>query len=203
MEAAIQKPDAIIGIATDGIFSTEPLDLCCPATKELGAWEFKRHTGITMVMPGVYWLHDGEKLVHHSRGFNKKEMSDVEFIHAAWRSKKPTVAITIERLIGLGSASMSREFWKMRGCFVKSARVLRLDGDNSKRYPITLSACRPDRGLIATIPRDHEHKENYSIDELISAPYPIAWIDDGASIDRDMIEGERAEDGEMLDAELA
>lgn len=204
MIAALEKPHAIIAIATDGIFSTEPLTLNCPPRKILGEWEYKLHDGMTSVMPGVYWLHDGPVTKHFSRGFNKKEMSDVQFVHRAWRQKAERVPVTIERLIGLGSACMSREFWKMRGSFVKSQRFLRLDGDNSKRYPIILSRCDPSRRFVATTPRDHPiGTADAPLEDLNSAPYPISWIADDAHADVDELEGERAEEREMMDAELA
>lgn len=199
MNAALQKPHAIIGFATDGLFSTEPLDLYCPKEKELGAWEFKQHDGITMVMPGVYWLHDGDKVEHFSRGFDKKEMSDAEFVHHAWRRKQDAVAVSLTRLIGLGSACTSKDFHALLGCFANSTRRLCLDGDNSKRYPINLTREKPWAGLVDTIPRDHFLPNIFGVPE--SAPYPIAWID--GVVERDLLEGEMADELEARDAELA
>jgi hypothetical protein len=199
MEAAIQKPSAIIGFATDGLFSTEPLDLYTPHEKELGAWEYQRHDGITMVMPGVYWLHDGEKVQHYSRGFDKKEMSDAAFIHLAWQRKQDSVAVKLTRLVGLGSAIGSRDYWKMRGNFTSSTRRLCLDGDNSKRYPINLRIDRPHLGLVNTTARDHFLPNLFGIPE--SAPYPVAWLD--GVLERDLLEGEMADELEAQDAALA
>jgi len=87
----------------------------------------------------------------------------------------------------------------MRGCFAESRRGLCLDGDNSKRYPINLARDKPHLGLIDTIPRDHFLPNIFGVPE--SAPYPIAWID--GVIERDLLEGEMAEEFEMLDAEMA
>lgn len=200
MEAAIQKPWAIIGFATDGLFSTEPLDLYCPKAKELGAWDYQIHTGITMVMPGVYWLHDGEKIKNYSRGFDKQQMSEVDFIHQAWARKQTTIPIDTTRLVGLGSALASQSFWKMRGCFVTSRRTLSLDGDNSKRYPVQLYKCKPHKELVRTIPRDHFLGDNLPLNELNSEPYPIAWLD-GTLAPAD--DDERIEELEIMDVELA
>ena len=199
MEAAIQKPHAIISFATDGLFSTEPLDLDCPKDKVLGAWEYVTHDGMTNVMPGVYWLHDGEDVKHYSRGFDKKEMSDAEFVHAHWRRKQETARVKINRMVGIGSAVSSKDFWRMRGCFAETTRSLRLDGDNSKRYPIELARAKPHQGLIDTVPRDHFLPNIVDIGE--SRPYPVAWID--GEIERDTLEGEMADEMEVLDAELA
>jgi hypothetical protein len=201
MQAAIQRPEAIISFATDGLFSTKPLDVYAPDKKELGAWEYRVHTGITMVMPGVYWLHDGEEIKHYSRGFNKKEMKDVEIVHAAWRQKKPSIPITVERLIGMGTACISPDFWKMRGCFVKSPRRLAMNGENSKRYAIDLNRHRPHTGLVDTTPKQHMFEDNLDIDSLMSAPYPISWLD--GDLTNEELEGSLDEEREMIDAELA
>jgi DNA polymerase type B, organellar and viral len=201
MEAAIQSPSSIIGFATDGLFSTAPLRLHSPKEKLLGAWDYQIHDGITMVMPGVYWLHDGDEVKNYSRGFDKKEMSDAQFIHDAWRRKEESLPISVTRLIGIGTGTASVDFWNMRGDFVTSKRTLTLDGDNSKRYPVMLYKHRPERGLIATIPRARD--EGNLLDDISeSAPYPIAWID---RPDPDLVdpENEQFEMLEVRDAELA
>lgn len=202
MEAAIQKPECVIAFATDGLFTTEPLDLYTPSEKELGAWEYQQHSGITVVMPGVYWLHEADaKPKHYSRGFDKREMSDPEFVHAAWAKRQDDIPIKLTRLIGLGTALASNELWEIRGTFADSTRRLRLNGDNSKRYPLNLNKARPHRGLVDTIPRDHEHPDIFGIP--LSAPYPIIWLDGDGNINRDLIEGELALEQDALDAALA
>lgn len=200
MEAALQKPHAIIGFATDGLFSTEPLNLYCPEEKELGAWEYQVHDGITMVMPGVYWLHDGKKTTHYSRGFDKREMSDAEFVREAWRKRQDSTQVQINRMISLGTACTSEAMWSIRGCFAQSSRSLCLDGDNSKRYPIALQRERPWESLVDTVPRSREIANLFGDDE--SAPYPIAWLDGAGSL-KDDPDSEIAEEFDQLDAELA
>lgn len=205
MQAAIQNPPAIIAFATDGLFSTAPLDLDCPKEKILGAWEFEKHDGITMVMPGVYWLHeDGKKPKHYSRGFDKAQMSDAEFIHTAWRQRKEYVEIDITRLIGLGSACTSDTFWHMRGMFVTSKRELVLNGKNSKRYEVMLYREKPHKGLVPTVPRDHYEDILTPLTELMSAPYDIAWLDvDYSDASKSDPESAMIEEREAIDAELA
>lgn len=200
MMAAMQKPAAVIAFATDGLFTTEPLDLDCPKTKDLGAWEYKRHTGITVVMPGVYWLHDGAATEHHSRGFDKEKMAEAAFVWEAWRQRLRTVPVTLRRLIGMGTAARSEEFWALRGCFVETTRHLGLDGDNSKRYALDLARCAPHRGLVATQARDHDIPNLLDLEPPESAPYPIAWLDD---VPAAQLAGELEEEWEAIDAELA
>ena len=203
MAAALQKPASVIMFATDGLFTTEPLDLDTPDEKTLGAWEYTTHDGITVVMPGVYWLHDGKSVRHYSRGFDKREMQDADFVHSAWAQKSDTTDVTITRLIGLGSAYTSKDYWAMRGCFAESRRTLCLDGDNSKRYPVNLAQVKPHLGLVDTIPRDHFLPNILGIPE--SAPYPIAWLD-GDDWHKDQLQsgdGDMADDLEAMDAALA
>lgn len=206
MQAALQNPTAIIAFATDGLFATSPLDLDTPSEKILGAWEYQTHDGITMVMPGVYWLHEtGKKPKHYSRGFDKAQMSDAEFIHQAWKYRNDFVMIAITRLIGLGTACASDAFWKMRGMFVQSKRELALNGDNSKRYPITFGLrTSPAKQLVPTYPREHD--ENiFASDPLdfMSEPYAIAWIDDDDIPDDDLLIREDREEYEIEDADLS
>lgn len=183
MRAAMQKPDAIISFATDALYATEPLDLYAPAKKELGAWEAKQHNGMTIVMPGVYWTHDepSEKnksgIEHFSRGFKKEDMSDPEFVHRAWRSGKDSLLVRTERMVTLGAAMMSENFWKMRGMFVTSHRELKLNGLNSKRYPISIRGSKPHKQLVANWPRALTEDVGQSLGSLMSAPYPISWVD--------------------------
>ena len=46
--------DNVLMIATDGLFSTEQLEVDKQIV--LGGWEHKEHDSITLVRPGIYWL---------------------------------------------------------------------------------------------------------------------------------------------------
>lgn len=179
IEAATPNPWAIISFATDAIFSTEPLDLPCDPVKRLGEWEAHTHdNGMSIVMPGVYWLHDADSITHHSRGFDKKTLSDPEMVHRAWARGDETIAVTQRRMITLGSALMSENFWTLRGLFVSTERELKLNGFNSKRHPVAnLRAKAAHRQLVRTVPRELTEDAGQSLASLMSAPYPIAWLD--------------------------
>lgn len=200
MRAAIQNMPSVIGFATDGIFTTAPLDLDAPAEKVLGAWEAQVYDGITMVMPGVYWLHkNGSKPKHYSRGFDKQFMSDCEFVHDAWRRQIESVPVKLTRLIGLGSAVASDALWPLRGCFATTTRTLAMNGDNSKRYPAKLYRQKPHKGLVHIGPRGLA-PDQYDMlgNPILSAEYGVSWLDGdmglGASVE---------EEREAIDADLA
>jgi hypothetical protein len=54
--------DAVIAIATDGIYSQRPLDTGAPplAPDRLGSWEEKIHGASVFLRPGIFW-HEGEE----------------------------------------------------------------------------------------------------------------------------------------------
>lgn len=183
MQAAIQKPEAIISFATDALFTTEPLNLFCPAEKMLGAWEFNEHEGITVVMPGVYWLHDKDKIRHYSRGFDKRTMSDPDFIHRAWSQGLDQIEVTQTRMITLGAAKMSDHFWKMRGLFVTAPRILRLNGHNTKRHPISVLRQQPHKGLVRTRPRTLPEDYDVPLSEMLSEPFKIKFLEQSENED--------------------
>lgn len=177
MQAAMQQPSAIISFATDGLYSTVPLSLNCPKEKILGEWEYVVHDGLTMVMPGVYWLHDGEKVKGYSRGYDKEQMEDYQLIHRAWAEGKSVLSFDQERMVTLGNATMSDGFWALRGLFTRSKRELRIDGKNSKRMGIAMSTSKPHRGMCLTRPRDHSEDYAVRAERLHSAPFPIPFMD--------------------------
>jgi hypothetical protein len=178
MRAAMQKPEAVISFATDAVFCTEPLDLPCDPAKRLGEWENHCHdNGMTVVMPGVYWLHDRDEVKHFSRGWNKQDMSDPEIVHRAWKRGETSIRVKQERMITLGMSRVSEDFWRLRGLFVTTERKLMINGLNGKRYPIAMSQCAPHKELCRTWPRELPEDAGQSLDSLMSAPYPIAWLE--------------------------
>jgi hypothetical protein len=176
MLAALEKPNAIISFATDALFSSEKLDLHTPTEKTLGAWEMKIHDGMTIIMPGVYWLHDGDAIEHFSRGFDKTTMSDPQLVHRAWSRGEIEINVTQTRMITLGVAHMSVNFWKLRGIFVSAPRALKITGENSKREPIDIIRLCPHHGLVNTRPRVLDEDMDVSLDALMSAPFKIKFL---------------------------
>jgi len=192
--AGMQAPGSIISFATDGIFSLTPLDLYCPEKKELGAWEYQTHTGMTMVMPGVYWLHDGDKVKGYSRGFDKKTMSDADFIHQAWSRKKSELDMPSRRLVTLGTALMSDNFWKMRGLFTETVRELKINGATSKRHAVAMHNVKLHKSMVASVPQDILAGDDVDLLDACSEAYPIDWIKPEDS-------AENAETAELTDAD--
>ena len=51
--AIAARPDAVVMLATDALFSLAPLPL--PVGENLGQWEAKQHERLFVVQPGLYW----------------------------------------------------------------------------------------------------------------------------------------------------
>lgn len=131
-KSASQKPNSIIAIMTDGLFSTQPLEVPISSTKELGKWESKVHDGIIMVQSGFYWTLKDGRYLGWSRGFDKivgkgrneserrrdyqlKYQQQIDLILNAWRNKIPEVYLPCTRFITLKTALVS-DTWFDRWC---------------------------------------------------------------------------------------
>ena len=189
MRAALQKPHAMISFATDGIYSTEPLDLS--VGDKLGDWEFNLHEAMMIIMPGYYSHRDGStSWKQYSRGFDKRliERDDTVFYRSEWKQKHASVAIRQFRLIGLRQSAIGngdteflpdkhgnptrevRPFWRMRGCWAESWRELVITGANEKREGLHKSQA-PHLRLCHTAPRLPDE----AINQVMSRIYDLDW----------------------------
>jgi hypothetical protein len=76
--AALYNWQHIVGVETDGIYSTIPLSSdTIVAGKGLGEWETKEYSGLVFLQNGVYWLRnaDGVWEPPKSRGIPQKQLS--------------------------------------------------------------------------------------------------------------------------------
>ena len=182
-KAAMRDPSAVIGFATDGIFTTRELPIECSTKKEIGMWELKTPVpkGMVIAMAGVYWWIMGDKeYTHFSRGFDKDSMKTPDLIMRAWKEGKSDIDIPMHRLIGMGTACTSDTLWEMRGRFTEGFRTLRLDGKSNKRKPCDVKKTKPHLQLVDLMPTENiEYGFGY---QEISFPYPIDWLD-GAMTD--------------------
>jgi len=112
--ACMQNPTAIISLATDGIYSTAPLDL--PCGKELGEWEFHKHDNMTLVTSGVYWYTDNGEEKSFYRGFDAGTLTS-DMVMQGWELAFHKIIAASTRFITLGAALLpngGREAQKKR-----------------------------------------------------------------------------------------
>lgn len=162
--AAMQKPHAICYIATDGIGSTEPLDL--KTGTELGEWEAGEYERFMLVQTGVYFLwHEGKRYDKY-RGFDAGSIEPDDVIKA-WRKHEQTLDVPATRFITLGSALAGHERFKHWCTWRTVPRELHLHGGAGKRTLLNGSG-RPWAGLVPLHPE-------YIPGVIQSHPYVPKW----------------------------
>lgn len=183
-DAAMQAPDKIICMATDGIYSTVPLDLDCPTDKVLGKWEYQTHEGMVLVQSGFYFLFDkNDGLQSYSRGFDKMVkrvdiLNTLAIIQAAWKKKQSAVYLPCTRFITLKSALCGGDWWDRWLSWYKFKTVDKKTGQEfdgrrltitpifTKRHPLN---GKPHLEMVQTVPG-----MNFC-PHMLSAAHDIPW----------------------------
>ncbi|MHB1709610.1 MAG: DNA polymerase [Thermoplasmataceae archaeon] len=171
--AAMQAPQDILFLATDGIISTVPLVL--PQSMDLGEWETETHDEIVIVQSGVYGYRNGGKWKIFSRGFDKGSLT-LESILDAWKKKETQTYFPCTRFVSLRAGTVSENAYHTRcrrwvsvqhtdkqGNVLGDGRKLKLVQQGTKRRERVLpdgrpvwakgkKFYRPDQGLIPTWP---------------------------------------------------
>lgn len=174
---AMQRPDDVVMLMTDGIITTSPLDLPISTDKTLGAWEATIHHGFVAIQSGVYALGIDETADLHTRGVERilaKESKVLERVFNEWKAhpREPRpITLSIERMVTLGMAVESLALFPYRGCWIVTERQVtteplahtkRIRDPNSSNH-------RPSEGLVTTLPTENwtEHR--------LSHPYERPW----------------------------
>jgi len=178
-EAAMQKPYAICSMATDGIYSTQPLQLDC--SDSLGMWEFSFHESMTLVQSGVYWhdtkQKDGSIITRdYFRGFDKDSISREKVIQA-WKDDEYKLTCKATRFIGLGSAlarGTQEKFYQHWQQWETIDRELGITADRmAKREEYDYkNKKRGHESLVRTWPAP------VLFPEILSQKYKFGWDDD-------------------------
>ena len=161
VEAALTAPDDIVMFATDGVYSTKPLDVFAPKKKTLGAWECATvEAGGVFIQAGVCLLrykplkdsyaNSEDEKAHFkckTRGFSPKEIDRAEgksFNQAVsevlgrdipeyWARGEKTYEFMYSNYMALGISSVSRKSAGDIGKWKKKLRDLKLDAVEGKR----------------------------------------------------------------------
>lgn len=104
MEAAAHNPEAVVMLATDGLFSHAPLPV--PIGAELGQWEVSRHERLLIVQPGVYFGGARPKTRGVSPGFFHRADATgepyTERFERAWAAYREEETAAVRRFPGPG-----------------------------------------------------------------------------------------------------
>lgn len=178
-KAAMQAPDNIVMLATDGILSTTKLELPVSDSKELGFWEQKNYDFLCAIQSGVYITGLNGAYKFKKRGLDSDDNSEVflEQVRSHWSNKDTTwtkLSIPQTRLIGVKTAVASDDFWNRWGCWYHHKHDLLMHpGPQTKRLVDKHSPhTQPATGLVHTVPMMNIL---YEFGGVISAAYERPW----------------------------
>jgi hypothetical protein len=141
---------SIIMLATDGIFSLEPLDV--KISRELGDWELETHDEMFIVQVGVYYLANGQL---KTRGVEKKRLDGrlPDFV-VMWEKYKEShgvnycVRANVDNFV-TAKAALSRRKWQLAGTWESIEREVGFDWSAKRRRVI---AFEDADGIFRTLP---------------------------------------------------
>ena len=191
-QAYMLKPEAIIAIETDAIFSTEPLPLTIGSN--LGEWELTTFSDLTYVQSGTYWATEDGEPVNKYRGFDKGTITR-DMILGKWSGKEWWTGVQgmESRFGGMGEA-LHRNDW---GAFCRwntNPRMLSTDltGKRSHIAPDCF-VCNHYKGTGLRLGVWHETQCLKDFLNIESEPCSIEWLDEDISdYDREAAYARRA-----------
>ena len=139
LSAMRTNPSAIVMVATDGIYSTEPLEV--PVSNQLGDWEMEEYGSMFIIQPGVY-VADGMLRAVKSRGTAKRIIIErLDDIISNWESfvsmygvdewnfllKNTATDIKIDRFMSLRIANARRNYRENVGQWIVDPKRLKFD----------------------------------------------------------------------------
>lgn len=166
------NPSAIIAVETDGIFSTEPLDL--DIGDGLGQWEYTEHDWITYIQSGIYFTPSGlGSSKAKTRGINASELHYDE-VQEWLRTENPNanpLLVSSRTFIGLGNP---RTY--LYGQWQDSVKEVRVAGEKRIHAPHVCEACQMGLTLMDTT---HALIANPLYGRTPSAAHTLPWVDGG------------------------
>lgn len=141
-EAIAVSPSSIVMLATDGVYSTEPLS-SLPIGEKLGQWEVAQMEGLFIVQPGLYWSPSKRK--RKSRGLSGRFFEEdglTEGFENAWSDYQaacnsglepeyPSVSVPVPGFVGMRLA-LARGKPETSGKWVQDTRAISFDWRNKR-----------------------------------------------------------------------
>jgi hypothetical protein len=186
-DSAMQSPDSVVMFATDGIFTTQELDL--PLSNKLGEWEVSRFSRFTAVQAGVYYRETQDwQSLSKSRGFEKGSIREKDVLERWEKGYQPNDKgeyvcevigtsrhfITFGRIaVGEKEATIKKNM-KRLCCWERKERKLALEPNGTKRMdnPKYDHWKRYER-LVPTLPLIDYNGEYNTFSTMYRSPYYI------------------------------
>lgn len=186
-DAAMQSPDSVVMFATDGLFTTQELDL--PLSNKLGEWEVSRFSRFTAVQAGVYYRETQDwQSLSKSRGFEKGSIQEKDVLEGWKQGPQPNAKgeyswevtgssrhfITFGRIaVGEKDATIKKNMKRLCS-WERKERKLALEPNGTKRMdnPKYDRWKRHER-LVPTLPLIDYNGEYKHLSTLYRSPYYI------------------------------
>jgi len=112
-DAIYRAGQSIIAVETDAVFTSKPLSL--PTGTGLGQWSVEQFDDILYLQSGMYYAHQGDKLIEKYRGFDKGSVPYTDVVEYLSRYdqgiRTPLVGVTT-RFIGMGVGLFTKKVWR-------------------------------------------------------------------------------------------
>lgn len=177
------KQNALIGVETDGIFSTKPLAL--DLGPGLGQWEAEEYDEMIYLQSGFYYKKQGDEWSAKYRGFDKGSVTyeDTMSVLKAWQpwtGERGILSGTTTRFATMGAYLQSPFADDLRNRWVTLPRELAIGGDGKRIHRPT--ACRQCEARISPADEMHITTCNYPIGG-ISLPHSLPWLNAPGVVD--------------------
>lgn len=191
IDAAAQNPNAVVMLATDALYSREPLKL--DVGVRLGQWEAAKHeTGIFIVQPGLWWTPDGKlKTRGVPESYFKPRMKRFEEVWhrfiadlaAKRQTSVPKVPIRITTFIGLRlAAAWGNKKGRLAGTWLQGknadVRTISFDWQGKRRGDFERDGeallTRPRSGLVYVQDQRRASKDVLCV-KVRNSYYEVEW----------------------------
>lgn len=170
------KKGALIGVETDGIFTSAPLTL--DEGPHLGQWEADTFDGMAYLQSGFYFLQNGEKWTAKYRGFDKGSVSESSAIDVLnnwqpWNDEPGRILGTTTRFSTMGVYLRSKAGDADRNVWETTPRELVI-GETGKRVHRP-KFCRECQKEVSPGQAMHSTIVTYPIGGE-SLPHSLPWL---------------------------
>lgn len=174
------RQNALIGVETDGIFSSAPLNL--DIGPRLGQWEADEYESMVYLQSGFYFKKQGGEWSAKYRGFDRGSVTYEDTMQVLkawqpWNGEKGILAGRTTRFATMGAYLQSPYADNLRNRWVTLPRELSIGGDGKRIHrPNVCPQCREG---ISPADQMHLTTTSHPIGGM-SLPHSLPWLEKGA-----------------------